>query len=760
MDKMQLEFGELKNKTGVQIETQSARETERQGQTKTTQQPISSYIRSLFSSSLQHSSCFATAVAEQLAGMTSRNVNPPAFMSTAGPGPTFTPLQGRHSWVVDPMAKYMPKVTESCVAAPTGTAAAEELAKAAKYKEVRLLAGFDEEARDRMRALAELSVRAAPRSSAGFQAWTNLLVSRSAEEDAKADHREKETAVAAASSAAVKIEESERHPPPEKREISVSISDECSSSSDPESSSDSCKTRETAVAGTPSQDNPATKEEADAHNVQSQGQSAGGKYRSERRPQRDEACRSPGRRSYPTARGRGRGRMRQGRSRSRGRDHPSKRGSRGRSPSRGRRSPQHVRLRSPGCRRERDTRSKSIRVQGKTCSYLVRGRSPSPSDVHEEARALWLGFQQGLIRRTARSSTEAFEDLTPAPPAPLPCSVVAANFMVANWIIGKDCDEFELSEKLRQAPFDVVVLVLTTAVAGGDNILEWLTRLAENSHDDEHSCLAVLEEKIVRNLHPSVFVALHRAKVEGCEYKTCAFRSGGVSNQVHFGTLRLMMDTTRQSLPSIKLGILDARGPVSTKEVDTLAKWVVADQLAILTGFFPDDPAVVESLAVRAGAIYFRPLAQGAAWWDTWESRWVGMMARNYFLFFGYYKRVAEAYPYASIKVDWELGWDVWRDMVEPNRWPGWEHNDAGSVGVPRLGVIKTKQADLGRWAQNCLQTCVWIGTAIQGSGAQQRYWDRPNRSCGQASKGEGKEKSKSKGQHTKKGRGKGYKYS
>ena len=50
----------------------------------------------------------------------------------------------------------------------------------------------------------------------------------------------------------------------------------------------------------------------------------------------------------------------------------------------------------------------------------------------------------------------------------VPASVGMGNLMVTTWVIGRDALSADLGEKLAAAPWDLIVLVMATAVAGGD----------------------------------------------------------------------------------------------------------------------------------------------------------------------------------------------------------------------------------------------------------------------------------------------------
>ena len=135
--------------------------------------------------------------------------------------------------------------------------------------------------------------------------------------------------------------------------------------------------------------------------------------------------------------------------------------------------------------------------------------------VKKNKSEMHLGFQRGLKRREAIDGAATSSRLCPpqplqaAPPVrELPASVGSANLMIANWVVGKRCDPTALDDKLQFAPFDLVVLVLSTAVAATDDISLHLQFLASGVSRSE-----TLGEKAVFKVTGKIFEALHRAKV-------------------------------------------------------------------------------------------------------------------------------------------------------------------------------------------------------------------------------------------------------
>ena len=57
---------------------------------------------------------------------------------------------------------------------------------------------------------------------------------------------------------------------------------------------------------------------------------------------------------------------------------------------------------------------------------------------------------------------------------------------------------------------------------------------------------------------------------------------------------------------------------------------------------------------------------------------------------------------------DWQIGSDLFREMIECVDVPEWTANDMGSAYVPKLGLIKMKKIDFERWCPFVIQTCLW----------------------------------------------------
>ena len=391
-------------------------------------------------------------------------------------------------------------------------------------------------------------------------------------------------------------------------------------------------------------------------------------------------------------------------------------------------------------RRRQRTRSDRNRSRGRQKRSRSFGPCKQASETH-------IQLQEDLERRGPINSAafDGARNVVLKSPGELPASVGQGNLMVANWLISKKCDPNEMAQKLRWAPFDCIVVVLSTAVAESDLIMQFFKDLADRNPYNSGFLDEVLQEKSVHRLFGKTFVALHRAKVCCCHYALWQIRNRG-DDDIEFGTLELVMDNSRQRMGRIKIGIIDMRGMiVYNKDIAEMIRWLVLDRVALLTGYFPNSTDFLQKLAKGAKAIHWQPLCQGVRTWNRSSGDWWEVCPTTYFILFGYYRSITV--PHASCVTfprTWSIGQDLWDELIPMDELPSWTENHEGSVFVPNLGNIKMKDVDFSRWFQGSIQTCLWLGTATPRYKSQNRSRE----------KGKGKGKDKGKG----KGKGKGMK--
>ena len=143
---------------------------------------------------------------------------------------------------------------------------------------------------------------------------------------------------------------------------------------------------------------------------------------------------------------------------------------------------------------------------------------------------------------------------------------------------------------MKVSPFDCVVITMTSAVAATSKIARFFRELARHNNvkgPDVSIIREIMKEQAVLRLSLRVYVALHRAKITGCQYFPFAIRSRGPSCTpaiIEFGTLCLDKDVKRQRMENISIGILDVEKQASAYQTEALAEWILMDRIAILTG--------------------------------------------------------------------------------------------------------------------------------------------------------------------------------
>ena len=103
--------------------------------------------------------------------------------------------------------------------------------------------------------------------------------------------------------------------------------------------------------------------------------------------------------------------------------------------------------------------------------------------------------------------------------------------MMTSWVIGKAVKIREFAQKLKDSPFDVVLLTLTNAISSESVIWKYLQALVLGGEGERRApgphVAAVLDGKAVLCLKDSVWMVVNRAKVSDCHFAEGSYRSRG-----------------------------------------------------------------------------------------------------------------------------------------------------------------------------------------------------------------------------------------
>jgi len=292
------------------------------------------------------------------------------------------------------------------------------------------------------------------------------------------------------------------------------------------------------------------------------------------------------------------------------------------------------------------------------------------------------------------------------------------------------------------------VIILSTHVEPSDAIAKYINRLANKNNDGRMDTVrgkmveATLVAKIVYRLSHNSFAVVNRETVADCAFTV--YQSGYCTRGHCIASVRLDMDVNVFN-EVINIGIIHiADNNMMPADVDDVVEWIGRSKLALLTGYFGNNAARVEEIAIRARATYGEPCAQwfhlqddSAAVADETDSAAVADKAvahPSYFLVFGFYRAIKQAKA-PPLPPGWVLGEDLLDELIGVHEFPQWPDNDEGSTEVHYLGGIKTKNINFDWWCPHMIQTALWIGC-----------WHMPSKSSQERQMRKGKGKGKYKG--------------
>lgn len=312
----------------------------------------------------------------------------------------------------------------------------------------------------------------------------------------------------------------------------------------------------------------------------------------------------------------------------------------------------------------------------------------------------------------------------------IPASLTG-NFMIATWAVSELCDLAKLCVALTGSTFLCIVLSLTSEVVAHHPLHKLLESLSHghplfSQHDGQYSrhlktCIdLLLKARSFHKISENIFVGIEKAKVESCQITRYQFDDNPQSRTTHC-TLSIALNTTRQSLDSISVGIADVRemmGAPTLGDATQLAKWIKRDTIAILTGWFGamgdnacQAQGFLRDIAVLAKAIWERPVFQGVN-----DSRLGRVASPMMFLFFGFFSHIRFPDPFAFVpdkgRSTWKCGEDLADEMVPFSSLIRWRSNDTGSAFVPHLHNIKMPAMDWNKALNDVVQTPIFVGQA------------------------------------------------
>ena len=230
---------------------------------------------------------------------------------------------------------------------------------------------------------------------------------------------------------------------------------------------------------------------------------------------------------------------------------------------------------------------------------------------------------------------------------------------------------------------------------------------------------------------------------------TAVAESGGMI----LGTLTLELSTKHQGLTEINVGLLDMRqkvtGPPETK-VEQVCRFIKAEHITVLTGHFAGDKGSIQQIAQQANAVMSQPAALFLTIPNKYDRRAKRQLlpathntgALNasrfqkdfgqcftipgYFMIFGRYRKdkIVDKTQY-DIPAGFELGDDMWAEIVDKQYEPCWPLNQSGAHYAPYLGDIKMlfgKDGFERWWFHGVFQTCLWLGKTIPSKKNRERW--------------------------------------
>ena len=233
--------------------------------------------------------------------------------------------------------------------------------------------------------------------------------------------------------------------------------------------------------------------------------------------------------------------------------------------------------------------------------------------------------------------------------------------------------------------------------------------------NDEFKVSEVLREKIVLYLRPCVWIVVNKYKVKKVSFIESGYRSTGQLPSVPFSHVSLHLNMSRQRMPEINIGVLNAHKAVSGRERSIVWQWLTVKKIAVLCGFNPKGPnarLLASSLGTCGGAVGWGPCIQEVCVKDRSRGPMVTKTHPSYIMCFRFCDGMRWPGEGSNMPDDF-LGSGILSELITVEEYPSWEENWIGSDAVPNLGLIQQKMQNLNMWCRHSFQNCVWLGTAI-----------------------------------------------
>ena len=339
----------------------------------------------------------------------------------------------------------------------------------------------------------------------------------------------------------------------------------------------------------------------------------------------------------------------------------------------------------------------------------------------------------------------------------LPASNVIGNMMIGTWVIGKECERGNLAIELARTPWDLLILVMSSAITEHHDIYIFLLQLAREArkrtgkHREARGLEkvgphlekmdlgigTVFKNKYVMCLTYShdtatmarTFIVINRAKVSTTSVRRVRLRPparisySGPCDPVGMWLVELRLYCPRQNFEVMKVGIVDVRECMHGTAVAAVADCIVHENLDVLTGFFGSAcNSWVTDLANKTHPISYTPVYQPLM---TTEP----LFHPTFYMWYAYYKQIVVPDFVPGAQAWWlNLSADIVHDMVPVTDAPRWIRDDRGNALVQNVGSIKMKPLDWGRWIGGVYQTIIWLGTALPSNKKQYRKKQAPSK--------------------------------